>query len=227
MIVSLVLILGVTSDFKTEPVLGFFFDLRQLLTFLWLFLLFFHLILFLLFIDLLNFFSFEFLLLFLLLHFLIELFLVLFTIKDVFLFDMILHDQDFFNLFEEFSLYLSHSLLYRTAWTGELFAAFLGKLFCINTKNIQSAYCCYMLSFASVFCFNHNVFVLYCFFLLLLFRGFLFFRLFDFLLNCCDVFLFEIWVILCHFCRGKLVQDFNAWIRIFTIFAQLEWETAS
>lgn len=136
MIVSLVLVLWVTSNFKPESVLRFFFDLGQLLAFLWLFFLFFHLILFFLFIDLLNFLSFEFLLLFLLLHFLIELFLVLFTIKDVFLFDMVLHDQNFLNLFEELSLYLSHSLLYRTAWTGELFAAFLSELFCVNTENI-------------------------------------------------------------------------------------------
>lgn len=151
---------------------------------------------------------------------------VLLAIKNVFLFDFVLCNKNFLNLFKKLSLDLSHTFFYSTTRTSKLFTAFFRKLFCIDSKNSQARNCCHIFMFTSAFSVNNNVFIFHSLFFLFLLWSFFFFSFLNFLLDICDIFFFEIWMIFCDFCWSQFIKYFDAKIWVFTVLAKLEGETA-
>lgn len=151
---------------------------------------------------------------------------VLFTVNYVFLLYFILSDQNLFYFLKKLSLNLSHTLFNGATRASEFFAAFFRELFCINVEDSQARDGCNIFMFSSVFSINDNIFFFNSFFFFFLFGGFLFFGLFDFLFDSCDIFFFEIRMILGNFSWGEFIKNFYAKIWIFTIFAEFEGEAA-
>ena len=228
MVRSLILVFRVASDLEPESVLRLLINRwRLLFAFLFLVFLFLHLVvILLLFINLFDLLVLEFLLLLFLGHLFIELLLVLLAVDDVFLFHLVLHDQNLFYLLNELALDLSDSLLDGAAWTCKFLAALFAKILWVNTVNAQSADGCYVFMLTSTFSVDNNIFVLHCFLFLLLFWCLLFFCLLDLLLNGNNILLFELWMVLNDLCWSQIIKSLYTQVGILAILAQLEWVAA-